>query len=732
MVSKVVKEKFAALLAEYANCEKKVEVVRQVLIENKAFDAYAAFRRVTTEYLGGITIPELGKFLKDCGVDFYPEDLDLLFVHLDFDSDGLVSWPEFLDAILAREYHSNYVYGTPHPCNAEIEVAMSRVLETEMQNERSLESRRVKIWEISELREGALFDEIDTEHKGFLTLANFQTFVNQFNTDVPFADIERAFRRIDEDNDDRILFDEFVRVLRPMYCYKYFDHYIPQGKDISPSKVFQPTHSPAPLRHQEKQTTATRISEIEQANQRERTKNLADKRGASLDLTVTTNLQANGSSLNESVVRTRGALDPFKDYAWRGYYPDYNRSWQGPPAELTWGFGPHGLGMGGPYQNHKQPLLNKDWSYWQENPYINAASRRVERGQLNEELFQKRMTLSPDRADTLKQRALELSPSRKRRPYYYERHGSINESQTQDNLRDSTMAGINSLKNDAPTQHTGNTDLLKSELMCEQPQETPKDPGSALLRSQYQGKYNEDPITEVGLNVTSGNHKTNWVELVRDNLKDVLNIEGKRKNLAMRFDFCLLEIFNQIDLESTGYIGLNDMDEWSKAGKINMTREDWAMMLDRYDTSLDSKFSFSEFNTLFLPWTEVYKKEMVNRSKTDVKNFHQYTVQTRKMLKDLFYCLVMAEKNFENNRFKTSNGVFDVSTEVFEWINTGKTGFITCEEFTTCLKSNKVKVSEHSARQLFEQWDKDMDGKIAFKEFHTVNKNAICVDYIHA
>lgn len=576
-----------------------------------------------------------------------------------------------------------------------------------------------------------MFDELDTEKKGFLTLGNFQSFVAQFKADVPFADIERAFRRIDEDNDDRILFDEFVRVIRPIYCYKYFDHYIPTGRDLSPSKIYQPTHSPAPLRHQGKQTTEKRIDDINKSNQREMTKNLVDKRnGQHMEgLRVECGPEP---GLKQSVVRTRGAMDPFNDYAWRGYYPDYNRNWQGPPQELTWGFGPHGLGMGAPFQNMRNPLMNKDWEYWKDNPYINAAAKRVERSQLTEEVFKSRMTLSPSRAETLKQRALELSPSRNRRPYYYERYGTNNGSQV-DELRDSTMAGISSLKKDAdvPTQ-TGGDNLLKSEIIGAPIPEAPEHQGSALLKSQYQGKYNEDPIEEVEFNVTQGNNKENFIEYVKDCLKDVLNIESKRKNLAMRFDFCLTEIFNQIDIEKTGYIGLNDLDEWTQTGKISMNREDWAMLLDRFDTSLDSKFSFTEFCTLFLPWDKVYKKEMVNRSKTDVKNFHQYTVQTRKMLKDLLYCLVLAEQNFENNRFRTSNGNFDVSTELFNWVNVGKTGFITFEEFTNCLKQNKVKVSKHSSRNLFDQWDKDKDGKIAFKEFHTVNKNAICVDYLHA
>merc|ERR1712151_949785 len=163
-----------------------------------------------------------------------------------------------------------------------------------------------------------------------------------------------------------------------------------------------------------------------------------------------------------------------------------------------------------------------------------------------------------------------------------------------------------------------------------------------------------------------------------------------------------------------------------------MKREDWAMMLDRYDKSKDSKFCFTEFCQLWVPWAEVYKKEMVNRSHTGVNDFHKYTVQTRKLVKDLLYSLATAEENFEANRFKITGGHFNTSTELFNWLDANKDGHITFEEFCSVLKQNGLKFNEAAGRNLFDQWDKDKDGKIAFSEFHTVNKNAICVDYLHA
>jgi len=249
------------------------------------------------------------------------------------------------------------------------------------------------------------------------------------------------------------------------------------------------------------------------------------------------------------------------------------------------------------------------------------------------------MTLSPERGEILKSRALELSPSRHRRPYYYERYGSPDDSAT--NLKDSTMAGISNLKAEVQNhQKETNSGLLKSELIGDVfTHNLKEEPGSAMLRSQYHGntKYNETFIEqEEALEDDSiESHKARLFTNIDSCLSDILNIEQKRKNLSMRYDFNLTEIFNMIDVEKTGYIGLNDLDEWAIQSKVNMTREDWAMMLDRFDKSKDSKFCFTEFSSLFLPWAEVYRRTMVGRSMTQVQNFQQYTVQTRKLLKDL-------------------------------------------------------------------------------------------------
>jgi len=96
------------------------------------------------------------------------------------------------------------------------------------------------------------------------------------------------------------------------------------------------------------------------------------------------------------------------------------------------------------------------------------------------------------------------------------------------------------------------------------------------------------------------------------------------------------------------------------------------MLLDRYDTSKDGLWCFTEFSQLFLPWTSNYRSTMVGRSRTEVSSFHAYTVQTRKLLKDLLYSLLQVQENFEANRFKVTAGHYASSNQLFDWIDTTK------------------------------------------------------------
>jgi len=82
--------------------------------------------------------------------------------------------------------------------------------------------------------------------------------------------------------------------------------------------------------------------------------------------------------------------------------------------------------------------------------------------------------------------------------------------------------------------------------------------------------------------------KKNLLFNLRGTIGDFKVLEEKRKNLAMRPDFSLSEIFGMIDNGEKGYVDLNALCKFSESGKMSFSREDWAFMLDYFDRDGDS------------------------------------------------------------------------------------------------------------------------------------------------
>ncbi len=159
-----------------------------------------------------------------------------------------------------------------------------------------------------------------------------------------------------------------------------------------------------------------------------------------------------------------------------------------------------------------------------------------------------------------------------------------------------------------------------------------------------------------------------------------------------------------------------------------MNREDWAIILDRHDRDKDGFLNFAEFTEIFAPYTPEYRKTMTNRSLLQVSTFYQYTIQTKKLLKDLLFSVVTALETFESNKFKITNGVVANSNELFDLLDANKDGYITFHEFKATLVGLGLRMSEQSGKLLFELFDKNADEKISYGEFHAANKNSVCVD----
>ena len=87
------------------------------------------------------------------------------------------------------------------------------------------------------------------------------------------------------------------------------------------------------------------------------------------------------------------------------------------------------------------------------------------------------------------------------------------------------------------------------------------------------------------------------------------------------------------------------------------------------------------------------------------------------MICDLLKSIVLAIENFKCNLGDISGGSIKKSDEIFSYMDKYKDGFVTVDELEELLAENGVRVNNKEVMNLFEQFDRNADGRITFDEF---------------
>jgi len=147
------------------------------------------------------------------------------------------------------------------------------------------------------------------------------------------------------------------------------------------------------------------------------------------------------------------------------------------------------------------------------------------------------------------------------------------------------------------------------------------------------------------------------------------------------------------------------------------------ILIERFDKSRDGLLTFSEFSDIWLPTADNYRRMMQDRNEKYVTRFVDYSIQTQSYIEDLLRSIITVEENFETNKFRLTDGRYLSSDEIFSFLDQWKTGYVTFTEFERALNEAGVNCSSKDARTLFEQFDRNKDGRITFDEFHSPVRN---------
>jgi Ca2+-binding EF-hand superfamily protein len=124
---------------------------------------------------------------------------------------------------------------------------------------------------------------------------------------------------------------------------------------------------------------------------------------------------------------------------------------------------------------------------------------------------------------------------------------------------------------------------------------------------------------------------------------------------------------------------------------------------------------------MFVPDDIDCRKKMLKRKNEGKKSFLEFSIKTKKVIKDVLHSTIKMEENFEVNRnIALDHGNYQITKRVFDLLDRNKDGLIDFEEFATSFVDPKfeVRTSKLTLNTMFEQFDKDKDGYINFHEFY--------------
>lgn len=120
-----------------------------------------------------------------------------------------------------------------------------------------------------------------------------------------------------------------------------------------------------------------------------------------------------------------------------------------------------------------------------------------------------------------------------------------------------------------------------------------------------------DSISEKGANSEMVPKTKTMANFLKDYIAKSVEVEVIKRQLSMKVDFQIGQLFRLFDRKNQGVATLLDMEDGFNLLKIQSTKNAVYLFVRRYDTDLDGKLSLKEFHQVLLPVHPVYLQNMM-------------------------------------------------------------------------------------------------------------------------
>jgi Ca2+-binding EF-hand superfamily protein len=254
MLTIETERQLAEIFIRMAQCERQVEETRYYLSSNLDFDPYSSFKALDRLSIGSLSTTEIQNFLEKHHSYCTSNEAYLVVKQYDSNLDGRLSIEEFFQLTLpsTKPGLRNLAVSRYGVFSPEVEYLLAKLLHTELQYHRNLETAKKEIALRPDFSLAEAFRCVDIRNNTYIDRLTLINFLRR-HAPVTEDDVDAIFRRIDNDADEFISYLEFLDSVMPTQSnYKSSRFYSPEAnRSVYDSRLYgtyQSVRNSSPLR----------------------------------------------------------------------------------------------------------------------------------------------------------------------------------------------------------------------------------------------------------------------------------------------------------------------------------------------------------------------------------------------------------------------------------------------------------------------------------------------------
>jgi len=210
------------LLVKLAEGERSVEILRQVLCEERSFEPMSAFMSLDSLSLGYLLPSNIRNFLSLHSIPATDLGLYLLIKQYDSSCRGKLSLMDFHNLTLSAALPKlrRHVLKKPQKLRGKMEYPVSytlaKLLEKELRLMCSLEEIKHQLCSTKDYSFLKAFECLDRKRKGYITDWDVCRFVEDNKNFLVKEDLDAIIRRLDSSGDGVVSYTEFIDFILPL------------------------------------------------------------------------------------------------------------------------------------------------------------------------------------------------------------------------------------------------------------------------------------------------------------------------------------------------------------------------------------------------------------------------------------------------------------------------------------------------------------------------------------